>query len=115
MVFVRRRFRNREGRHFQQEGVPPFQGVLLFLSRLYAETEIVQGVSEFRPADQGSGPSWRHSVQGGLNGEDGAQPAADPSRDGHGPGNFFHEDGTGFVQRAVVRDAVTMARERRLL
>ena len=87
----------------------------MFPSRLRRKTEIRQGFSEFRLTDNGSGPSWRHSVQGGLEGEDGAQSTADPSRDGHGLKDFFHEQGTGVIQCLLVGNAVTVACERRIL
>ena len=87
----------------------------MFPSRLCRKTEIRQGVLKFRPAGQGGGPSRRHPVQGGLKGEDGAQSTADPSRDGHGPGDLFHEKGACLIQGLLAGNAVAVARERRLL
>ena len=87
----------------------------MFPSRPRPKTEIRQGFSEFRPGDNRSRPSWRHSVQGGLEGEDGAQSSADPSRDGHGLGDFFHEQGTCGIKCLLVRNAFTVVGERLVL
>ena len=54
-------------------------------------------------------------MQGGLEGEDGAQPISDPSRDGRGLKGFLHEHGTRNVQRVSVRNAVTVAGKGRVL
>ena len=54
-------------------------------------------------------------MQGGLQGKNGAQSSADPYRDGHGLGDFFHEQGTCGIQCLLVGNAVTVACERRVL
>ena len=87
----------------------------MFPSRLCRKAEIRQGVQKFGPADRGGRPSWRHSVQGRLKGEESAQSAGDPSRDTHGPGDFFHENGACFIQGLLAGNAVTVSCERRLL
>jgi hypothetical protein len=87
----------------------------MFPFGLGRETEIGQGVSEFRSAGYGSGPPGRHFVKGMLKSQDGAQSGADPSRDAHGLGSFFHERGACFIQRLRPGHAVAKACERRLL
>ena len=87
----------------------------MFPSGLRGNAEIRQGFSEFRPGDNRSGLSWRHSVQKGLEGEDGAQPTADPSWDGHGLKDFFPEQGTCGIQRLLVWNAVAVVSKSRVL
>ena len=87
----------------------------MFPFRLRRKAKIRQGFSEFRAADSRSRPSWRHSVQGGLENEDGAQPNSDPSGDGHGFRNFLHKHGTCRFQCLVVRNAFTVKGESRVL
>lgn len=82
--------------------------------RLCAKSEIRQGVPEFGSGHQGGGPSRPRPVQGGLKGEDSAQSSADPSGDGDGPGDLFHENGACLVQGLLEGNAVTVSRERRL-
>jgi hypothetical protein len=45
-----------------------------------------------------------------LKGEESAQSAGDPSRDTHGPGDFFHENGACFIQGLLAGNAVTVLR-----
>ena len=87
----------------------------MFPSRLCRKTQVRQGVLKFGPAYRGGGPPRRHSAEGGLKSEEGAQAAADPSRDTHDPGDFFHENGTCFIQCLLAGNAVTVSCEGRLL
>lgn len=79
------------------------------------QTEIGHRVRKVGPADEGAGASRRLPVERGLKGEDPAQLAADPPRDGDGFAEFFQECGAHRFQGLLMGNAVQVTRKRFLL
>lgn len=110
-----RRFRRHYGRGVQKKIIPPFECDSKSSFSLCGKTKIRKRFSEFRPFDQGGRPAWPHSLQQGLDGEDGTQTAADPSRDGNSAGDILHKHSGCGIQRLVMGNTFTVTRERLLL